>query len=169
MMLRSITAAALIASAFAFSLAACGGSSSTQSYTQPVYPTGLESQNPTQDLKGVFPSQTREGCCYLSKRNRISVLVPSPARKMALLIEVPAGVYQGRRQGINVQFSGAPAQHRPLNAGRQNVSFDVPAATQGKKASVDLVTDTSFVPAKLGMNKDTTEYTVFLRSVAFAP
>jgi hypothetical protein len=132
-----------------------------------VYPIGLE-ERAAKDLKGVFPATSREACCYLSKRNRLTVEIPSPARTMTLAIEVPAVIYRGRRQGITVQFPAAPPQHRPLAAGSQSVSFDVPSSARGHSQAIDLVTDTSFIPAKMGLNNDTTEYTVLLRSVAFA-
>jgi hypothetical protein len=104
----------------------------------------------------------------MSKRNRLNLQIPQTAHSVTLSIEVPAGIYKNGQQGVSIQFAGQPAQHHALLAGRQDITISVPASAQGQKRPIVIIVDASFVPAKLGMNNDTTEYTVFLRSVAFS-
>ena len=149
-------------------LSACTGQSGTQTAGTPVYPSGLDTKSPAKDLIGISAASSQAACCWMSKRNRLNLMIPPNAHAVTLSIEVPAGIYKNGGQGVSVQFTGQPAQHHSLLAGRQDVAVPVPASAQGQKASLLINVDASFVPAKIGMNNDTTEYTVFLRAVAFS-
>ena len=158
----------LAAALSALFLSACTGQSSTQPGTTSVYPSGLDTKTPAKDLIGISPASSQAACCWMAKHNRLKLAIPPTARAITLSIEVPAGIYKRSEQGVSVQFAGQPAQHHALIAGRQDVALPIPTSAQGQKASLLITVDASFVPAKIGMNNDTTEYTVFLRAVSFS-
>jgi hypothetical protein len=103
----------------------------------------------------------------MAKHNRLNLQIPQTAHSVTLTIEVPSGIYKNGEQGVSIRFAGQPAQHHALHTGLQDVTVPVPASAQGQKKPLVIDVDASFVPAKRGMNNDTTEYTVFLRSAAF--
>jgi hypothetical protein len=162
----------LTAAAATLSLTACGSGAGKQTATSQagvVYPAGIDTQNPAQDLKGISPASQPQYCCWTQRRNHLKLQFPKDARFVSLVIDVPSDAYRGRSQGITVTFPGAAAQHQPLNVGHQEVRFEIPASVRGRKEIVDLTLDDAFVPAKIGLNHDTTEYGVLLHSIAFSP
>ncbi len=172
MSLRGFRTIGLTAAAVTLSLAACGpGKQSTgsQAGTTAVYPAGFDAQTAAHDLKGISPAAQPQYCCWTQRRNHLNVQFPKDARFVSFVIDVPSDAYRGRSQGITVAFPAAAAQHQALNVGHQEVRFEIPASVRGRKELVDVTLDDAFVPAKIGLNHDTTEYGVLLRSIAFSP
>jgi hypothetical protein len=104
----------------------------------------------------------------MAKRNRLNLQIPPTANSIVLTIEVPTGIYKNVGQGASIQVGGGSTQHQALHLGSQDVIVPLPVAVRGTKVQIAITLDESFVPAKLGMNNDTTEYSAFLRSVAFS-
>jgi len=119
---------------------------------------------------GVFPVDRSEAslCCWLAPSASFDVRIPPKTSALMFTFFEPKNVLAVvRSQTVTISINGGMARAAaPIVAGANLVRVPVLAQEQAHVVGVIVNAAHSFVPAKAGINGDTRELALYLRSVS---
>lgn len=138
----------------------------------PFFPLGIvppsDWQQQTRD--GVWSSDTRKSCCFLSKRANVHLTNPAGTQMVAFDVYLPSYAPLMRRPvKLTCAFNGVAAGPPvTLRLGTQTVNFPVPPALRSTPhLTATLVPSVTWIPAEVGIGNDRRELSVMLQRVGY--
>lgn len=130
-----------------------------------IYPQGIAPRN---ILAGIAPGSDAGSCCWAGNRAVFTVIPPPGADTILIDVFIPAYALGARPQSFVVTLAHAPPQTRCcFGAGSHRLALAIPPMLRSRPLRITLSTAYTFVPARVGMGRDTRHLSVLLRGVGY--